>query len=290
MSGWIRIGLSFGVAFCLASPSSAVIDLLSDNDEWNALVYLTTPDPTGDHGTGVVEGDIVGDLTDLAVYTRFDDGGTSLKTDGTLAFRVRVSGDSSPSGWENFLVIGLDAGEDALNDIDLYFGVDGSKGANAEIGIYDPGAGSNTSPSTTTLVSNPLAQYDLTPTNFDFSPVTTIDPDALTTDFGADGEDFFLTFEIPFADLVTQIFAVSGIVIDDETALSFIVGTGKTANALNQDVGGSSDGWSDTTTWDVLGAISDPVAPIDTMPVPEPGSLPLTLLGLTLLGASRRRR
>jgi len=290
LSRWIRIGLGLGVALCIASPSSAVIDLLSDNDEWNPLSYLSTPDPSGDHGTGDPEGDIVGDTTDFAVYTRFDDGGTPLdKTDGTLAVRVRLSGDSSPAGWENFLVIGLDAGEDSLYDIDLFFGVDGGNGANTEIGIYDPGAGLNQSPSTTTLVSTPLVSYPVPPAVFEWTLVTDIDPDAVTTDFGADDPDQFLTFEISFADLVAYTLSVSGISIDDETALGFVVGTAKNANALNQDVGGSSGNWSDTTTWEALGAISNPVAPTNMIPVPEPDSLALALFGLTLLAGARRR-
>ena len=77
--------------------------------------------------------------------------------------------------------------------------------------------------------------------------------------------------------------------VDEATAFRFVMGTGTQPNALNQDVGASSGGWNDTTTWDVLGAISNALAPV---PVPEPSPLSLVLLGLLGLcaGARRQRR
>jgi len=263
---------------------------------WTAILYPSTnPDPFGDQGTGDREGDIVGDATHAALYTVFDDNNTLLdKQDGNIAFRVRISGQTNPPGFGNFLAIGIDAGEDANNDIDLYLGVDG-QGSNDKIGIYGPGAGANISPSTTTLDNVPSISWLLStgPTgNYDWSAVTTTnDPTATILDFGADGNDYFLTFIVPFDELVKAFGALpTPIVIDEDTAFRYVMGTGSQPNALNQDVGGTSALWNNATTWENLGAISSPYsASGNPVATPEPGTAALTLLGLVGLAATRRR-
>jgi len=292
MSGLLRIGIATGIAALVAGPAvAAPIDPASDTSFWTAILYPTsTPDPSADHGTGDREGDIVGDVTHAALYTAFDDNGTPSKTDGNIAFRARLSGDSNPPGFENFFVVGLDAGEDGLNDIDLYLGVDG-QGSGDTIGIYDPGAGANVSPSTTTIANSPSVWWDIPGANYNWSAVTIVnDPSATNTDFGAEGNDYFISFVIPFDVLVTQ-FANYGIAIDEDTAFRYVMGTGTQPNALNQDVGATTVGWSDATTWDALGAISSPyTATGNPAPVPEPDSLALTLLGFALLAVAARHR
>ena len=278
--------LMTGATLIAGAARAAAIDPNSPTSSWTAVFYPTTPDAPGDHGTGDPEGDIVGDPSNAALYSTFDDAGTPSTTDGNIAFRVRMSGDSNPPGWENFVTVGLDAGEDALNDIDIYLGADG-QGSGDHIGIHDAGAGANTSPSTTTLTAIPALQWALTATNFDWSPVDgSIDPGVTNTDFGAEGNDFFLSFIVPFDDIVAQLL-LDGISVDEATAFRYVMGTSTQPNALNQDVGASSGGWSDTTTWDVLGAISNPLAPV---PTPEPSPLSLVLLGLIGLSAGARRQ
>ena len=278
--------LAAGTTLAALAAGAAVIDPSSSTTSWTPVIYPTTPDAPGDHGTGDPEGDIVGDGSNAALYTAFDDAGTPSTTDGNIGFRIRLSGDSNPPGWENFVTVGLDAGEDALNDIDIYLGVDG-QGSGDNVGIYDPGTGANTSPSTTTLSSVPSLSWALTATNFDWSPVdNTIDPGVTNTDFGAEGNDFFLSFIVPFDDIVAQLL-LDGISVDETTAFRYVMGTGTQPNSLNQDVGASSGGWSDSTTWDVLGAISNALSPVS---VPEPSPLSLVLLGLILLSAGARRQ
>jgi len=279
-----------GLAWC------ATIDHGSSTSSWVGILYPSTnPDPSGDQGTGDREGDIVGDANHAALYTAFDDGGTLLNDqDGFIAFRVRLSGDSNPAGFGNFLAIGIDAGEDANNDIDLFLGVDG-QGSGDSIGIYGPGAGANVSPSTTTIDNTPSASWLLVtgPTgNYDWRAVTaTNDPTATITDFGSNGNDYFISFIVPFDELVAQFAALpDNIAIDEHTAFRYVMGTASQPNALNQDVGGTSAGWSNATTWGALGAISNPYsASGNPVPTPEPGTAALTLTGLALLAVARRR-
>jgi hypothetical protein len=278
--------LTAGATLAAGTALAAVIDPSSPTTAWTPVIYPTTPDAPGDHGTGDPEGDIVGDNANAALYMAFDDAGTPSTTDGNIGFRIRISGDSNPPGWENFAVVGLDAGEDALNDIDIYLGVDG-QGSSDHIGIYDAGTGANTSPSTTTLSSIPTLQWALTATNYDWSPVDgSIDPGVTNTDFGADGNDVFLSFIVPFNDIVSELL-LDGISVDETTAFRYVMGTGTQPNSLNQDVGASSGGWNDPTTWDVLGAVSNALSPV---PVPEPSPLSLVLLGLVGLTARARRQ
>ncbi|MDH5307356.1 MAG: hypothetical protein OEW02_09235, partial [Myxococcales bacterium] len=174
-----------------------------------------------------------------------------------------------------------------------FLGVDG-QGSNDSIGIYDPGAGANVSPSTTTIANTPSVSWLLAPGatgNYDWSAVSTVnDPTATITDFGANGNDYFLTFLVPFDQIVAEL-ALLGIGIDENTTFRYVMGTGSQPNALNQDVGGTSAGWSDTTTWDLLGALSSPYTPSGGLvTAPEPSPLALALLGLALLGGHARRR
>jgi hypothetical protein len=248
--------LTAGATLAAGTALAAVIDPSSPTTAWTPVIYPTTPDAPGDHGTGDPEGDIVGDNANAALYMAFDDAGTPSTTDGNIGFRIRISGDSNPPGWENF-------------------------------GIYDAGTGANTSPSTTTLSSIPTLQWALTATNYDWSPVDgSIDPGVTNTDFGADGNDVFLSFIVPFNDIVSELL-LDGISVDETTAFRYVMGTGTQPNSLNQDVGASSGGWNDPTTWDVLGAVSNALSPV---PVPEPSPLSLVLLGLVGLTARARRQ
>ena len=153
-------------------------------------------------------------------------------TDGVLAFRIRLGADDNPAGFKGALFVGIDANGDGA--LDLFIGVDNS-GSSNNIGIWSPGNGANTSPNTTTIVSAPLVSYTLTALNYNWSAVnTTIDPTVGTaTDLNGDGKnDYFLTFTVPFADVVAQLNA-KGITVDQNSTFSYVIATATQANSLN---------------------------------------------------------
>jgi hypothetical protein len=232
--------------------------------------------------------DIVGnDTGDPAILTNFDDNGTpGILTDGYIAFRVRLGEDKPQPGFTFFFGVGLDANADGV--IDLFLAVDNNSGGPPDqIGIFSPGTGANTSPSTTSIITPPLTSYAETAANYDFSPVTTIDPLETNTDLDAGGkEDQYLTFVVPFDDIVTEL-GLLGITFDENSTVQYVFGTSTQSNALNQDLGGPDGGTTSTLTWDQLGAISLEYSASGT-PVPEPSTALLLGLGLVSLAAVRR--
>lgn len=274
----------------VAQNAEAVpIDPSSSTVGWTPIVYPTLlPDFSDDQQTGIPEADIVGDTINPAFYFRFDDAGTPSSTDGAIGFRVRLGADKNPSGFGHFMGVGIDAnGNGAL---DLFLAVDNS-GNPDRVGIFDAGAGANTSPSTTSIVSSPLFSYPLSAANFDFEAVTAaIDPTATSFDIDADGDtDQFLTWVIPFADIVSAL-AGQGIAgFGDDVAMRFVIGSSTQPNALNQDLGGPDGGTTSTLSWSTLGAISNSAtASGGFAPIPEPNTGALVSLGLLALAVRAR--
>ena len=272
-----------GLLAAAASAPAVPIDPSASTVGWTPINYPSLlPDVSDDQRTGIPEADIVGTTADPAFYYRFDDNGTPSTTDGNIAFRVRIGADKNPGGFDHFMGVGIDANGD--NAIDLFLAVDNS-GNGDQVGIFDAGSGANTSPSTTTIVSSALFSYALSVSNYSFLAVSlALDPTGTTTDVDADGDtDYFVTFVVPFADVISALAAQGITGFDDTDALRLVVGSSTQANSLNQDLGGPDGGTTSTTTWDALGALSDPLSA-----VPEPGSGSLVSLGLLVLAYRAR--
>jgi hypothetical protein len=269
-----------------AAPAQALIDPGSSTAGWTTIAYPDLrPDYADDQQTGITEADIVGDLANPALYMRFDANNALDPADDQIAFRVRLGADPNPPGFKSFFGVGLDADLDGA--IDLFLAVDNS-GSNDRIGIFDPGTGANTSPSTTSIVSTPLVSYLEIASNYAFAPVTAaLDPTATTFDYDADGNtDRFLTFVVDFDDVVSQL-GIPG--FGASSALRLVAGTSTQPNALNQDLGGPNGGTTSSLTWDQLGAISNTyTASGQLVTVPEPRSALLLMAGLGALAWARR--
>ena len=287
-----------GVAALLSSSATAlasVVDVTSSTTSWTPVLYANNnPDPSIDQQTGSEEGDVVGNAAHPSFYTTFGDAGTPSLTDGTIAYRIRLGADSNPAGFKAALFVGMDANGDGA--IDLFLGVNNSGAADTN-GIWNPGPGANTSPNTTTIVSTPLVSYTQTPsTNYHWGAVnTTIDPTVGTaTDIDGSGDnDYFITFRIPFADVVTQL-SLRGIGgVTQDSTFSYVMATATQANSLNQDLNGVGKSYDPNATWSALGTLANPLT-ASGVPVPElnPGMISMTLVGIIIavdLFVRRRR-
>ena len=254
-----------------AAFASMTVDVTSPTTNWTTITYGNNyPDPSNDQQTGSTESDIVGNIDHPSAYVAFGDAGTPSLTDGTLGFRIRLGADQNPVGFKGALFVGIDANGDGV--LDLFIGVDNSGSAD-KIGIWSPGSGANISPNTTSIVSAPLASYTITALNYNWTAVnSTIDPTVGTaTDINGDGKnDYFLTFTVPFADVVTQLNA-QGISVNQNSTFSYVVATATQANSLNQDLNGVGGSYDPNATWSTLGVISDPIT-AGGIPIPEPST------------------
>jgi hypothetical protein len=260
------IGLA-ATLFC-ATASASLMNVASPTTSWTTIRYggVNGFDPTVDQQTGSSEGDIVGNATHGSVYTFFADRNTPSTTDGDLGFRLRLGADANPAGFQYAAFVGIITNR-ASGKIDLFIGVNNSGQAN-QVGIWAPGSGLNVSPSTTTIVSPALVSYAPTASNYHFTAVTsTMDPTATNFDIDGGGQnDFFLTFSIPFSDIVAQLAARGITGITEESSFSYVIATSTQGNSLNQDLNGVTGGVNSSQTWAQLGGLSDPTIPIAAVP------------------------
>lgn len=291
----LRRALLALVASCAALVSSAteasLVDVTSPTTGWTPIRYGSSNgyDPTIDQQTGSAEGDLVGNATHASVYTYFGDGNTPSTTDGSLAFRLRLGADTNPSGFKTAAFVGIIT-DRASGKIDLFLGVNNSGSADT-IGIYAPGGGLNISPSTTTIGSVPLMSYTLAASNYNWAAVTSMtDPTATNFDIdnggGPANVDRFLTFAIPFNDIITQLAARGITGVDQNSTFSYVIATSTQGNSLNQDLNGVGANYNTSSTWGQLGALSDPTQPIAA--VPEVNSI-LGIAGLIVAIAAHQR-
>jgi hypothetical protein len=248
---------------------------------WLAIPYVTSPDFPDDQKTGADEADIVGDTTYPALQTGFDDAGTPSLTDGNLAFRMRFGADENPPGFKHVAVVGLDV--DLNASIDILIVVD-NKGGTPEIAIR-PVDGLGTSADTTAIDTSGGTSYAQTPgSNYSWLSVSALDPGP--ADLDADGaDDFYLSFQVPFADLVSQLDLLGFTGFDQNSQVSYVAGSSTNSKSVNQDwsgIDGSAASWSQP--WSAGGALSSVVA------VPEPSTAALLATGMLMLTVAGRRR
>jgi hypothetical protein len=281
----LSVVLAALAAQILAPISAGALTINGPTSEWDALVYVgLTPDPVDDHQTGQPEADLVGDVNFAALYTQYDPGALPGTGDDLLAFRLRLGSEESPTGFSHVGLVGMDA--DLDGSVDVFIALNNS-GQDA-IELYTTGNKANISPNTTSTKSTTYS-YTETAANYDWSQVSFGNCSecavAADLDLDSDGNDFFLSFAVPFDDIVAVI-EMDGIFgTTPSTQVSYVIGTSVNANAYNQDLGGVDGDPVSSATWDTLGAIS---VQSGINPVPEPGSALLLGLGLCGLAASRR--
>jgi hypothetical protein len=265
----------------LVAVSASAYTLDGPSADWTAVPYLTAPDYPDDESTGADEADLVGDPLHPAIYTAFDDAGTPSLTDGSLAFRMRLGTDENPDGFKHVAVIGLDVDQNAA--IDILLVVD-NKGGSPEVAIR-PVDGSGDTPDDTAIDTDNGTSYAQSASNYSWLSVSAVDPGALDFDVDDDTEeDHFLSFEVPFQDLVSELAALGHAGFDETTLVTLVAGTSTNSKSINQDWSGANGDTNWDQSWSWLGAISEP------MPVPEPNSGLLVGLGLVALAARRRRQ
>lgn len=278
-----------GLGVFVASPVRAQL-ISTSTSVWKPVIHGSGPvtDPSVDQQTGQRESDIVGNSTNASLYTLFDPGTNGSLTDGNLYFRMRLSTDSQSAGYSGYIWIGVDADNDVNHDVDIFIGVN-RQGSTTTTELHDPGAGLNTSPSTTTINSTALTSVTHTAANYNWSVVSAANHPG-TLDVDGNGNDYFLSFSLPFQDLVTQLARPGvGININDRTALGFVSATSQQGNAINQDYNGGNIPHTSTSTWSQLGAISAPTAAFSSA-VPEPGTLGLMATPLLCWVIRRKKR
>ena len=187
---------------------------------------------------------------------RYNDGGFGSPTNGYLAFRLRVGADLNPSGYLCAAIVGMDANLDGR--LDLFIGVN-NQGSGNHIGLWNPGNGLNISPSTTSIVSPATVSYAETGSTYGFTDVnSTIDPPALSFDLNGDGRtDQFLSFVVPFSDVVAAMAARGIAGFTKDTPMRLVAATATQDNSLNQDLIGVAGGVNSTITWEQLGALTE---------------------------------
>ena len=295
MARIVKVTLILFTLYSVILSSTAVhaqIVVSAPTTKWKKIKYggANSTDPLIDQQTGQPEGDLVGNASNALFYSSFEIGTPSL-TDGTIYYRARVGADSATVGFTRNLFLGIDAGGTNGAGIDLFVGVNNT-GSNHSISMWAPGTGLNTGPSTTSIVSPPLASFSVveSASNYNFSVVsTTIDPGITSLDLQGDGTDYFVSFSLPFSSLVSALNGQGITGVNQNTQFKYILGTATQDNAINQDMGGTQGNLNSALTFAQLGAISDLTSPLSSAVIPEPGTFSLLGSGLAGLALLRRR-
>ena len=250
-----KLGMMAALMVISSAAALAQINTTSATTAWTVIQYApgNTPDPAADQQTGSSEGDIVGNLANPSLFTAFDNNGTAtVLTDGQIAFRFRVAADKNPPGFSGCAFVGFDL--DHNGTLDVFAGVNNS-GSSSMCGYWWAGTGANISPNTTTIANTPTFSYTETAANYSWMAVTPANsPTGTTTDVDGGGStDYYLSFVLPFADLVTMV-GTNGFPNFNETSvISYVAATATQANSLNQDLNGVNGNVNSSSTWSSLG-------------------------------------
>lgn len=264
----------------------AAAPVASSSNNWDSLGI--NYDYLVDQQTGVPAGDIVGNGVNYGFFTTYNSGVSS--TTGELGFRVRLDSAGGPANkpaFDRVLWVGMDA--DLNGDLDVFMGAN-FQGNSSELTIRAPGAGTNLSPSTTSISNVSSFSYIPSSINYDYRLVSYLTDGGTLNDMtpATSGDpDYYVSFMMPFADIVNFLLS-QGISIDNSTPVRYVMATSTQVNSLNQDLGGVQGGVNSAVTWEQLGGFSPIITPSGTL-VPEPEAALLGAVGLILLIGRRRR-
>lgn len=285
--------LAAWVAFILVSNMHyASIPIASPTNLWKEIVYPgTTSDFVTDEQAKSIDRDLVGDADHAAFFTRFDDNSTEAdRTDGEIAFRMRMAGDQPPPGFGGQMWIGADI--DANGSLDIFIGANDSL-----ISIHSAGTDLNISPNTTSVEATPFWSTPAVPgDNYLWTEVTpALDPDATNFDIDAvkkGSPDYFLTFKLSFNAFVVAVNTITPLTDFDDTApLAYVAATASQGQTLNADLNGVDGGVNSSISWVDLDAISPQIS-VDgeIFNAPEPSATGLAIAGACLLTVLYFRR
>jgi hypothetical protein len=240
-----------------------------------------------DNQANIADLELVGDADNSAFYGQFDGLGTPSTVDGEIAFRFRMSGDQGNARFAGYAWVGVDADRDGTLDLFL-------SASDRDIGIYETDANSTNSSPGETGIGSLIWSTRTNQDNYEWAPVTaTNDPTATSFDIDNEaGTDYFLSFVLPFNQLVSAVTSITALPAFDETAvLSYIAATSTNRNTLNSDINGIEGGTSSQTPWnDEENGITNETG-VDGTPIPEPvtTSVIVAFIALALLCVRKRK-
>lgn len=259
--------------------------------EWRALsvtnqTSTSMADTLNDQQTGQAPDDFVGTAAQGGAFMALG----LVNGLPSIGFRFYLAGYNS-TGYAGNVRVGLDVTGDGAADI--FFGPKLS-GSSASQGItfqLATGPG-NYSPSTTAL-GNPFGTIALTADNYNYQALTAaIDPS--WTNLGTK-TNAVLSFDMPTQSL-KQALATANITITDQTFFDILAFTSTQANAINQDLFGST-GISNNTPFVASGggfsdyyALDGSYRPRPVAPEPATYGAVFTGLAVLLTGCRLRRR
>ena len=248
--------------------------LTSSNTDLSILQLGTRFDYITDTQSNAKDTDLVGDATNPLLLGGYDN------ASDTMYFRVRIGnptmvkeGTTYVPRFTGMVFLGVDVNGDGK--LDLMIGVDGR---NSGLGVvmYDPGTGTNDSPSTTSI-TNQTAAYSLTSgqraVTYDTANLASGDTagtyqykliNSGATDIGTTGgTDAYLTFKVPLSAIQTRLNTVGGgrstpLTYNESDPIRFALFTATQNNSINGDVGGIGASKADyLTKWsDIVQTVS----------------------------------